>query len=89
VTVVLGLAARGRPAAPYGRAKRSLRQSGGENTGRTRHAATQRGLQFLSLLTKPVFAGSFGSCHNARQEDRAGCSGILGGPNIRTFELLT
>jgi len=52
VTAVLGLAARGRPAAPDGRAKRSLRQSGGENTGRMPHATSQHGLRFSLRLTK-------------------------------------
>ena len=42
VTAVLGLAARGRPATPYGRAERSLRQSGGENTRHRLHAITER-----------------------------------------------
>ncbi len=54
VTAVHGLAARGRPAAPYGRAKRSLRQSGGEDTGRKPHAAIQRQVAVLTAVHQPV-----------------------------------
>jgi hypothetical protein len=50
MTAVLGLAARSRPAAPYGRALRSLRQSGGENTRHQRQAITSRRLNAITYI---------------------------------------
>ena len=58
VTAVLGLTARGRPAAPDGRAERSLRQSGGENTGRKPHAMNSA-LGYSSRHNSPSSAGTF------------------------------